>query len=67
MTVESCNRSIVLREKCTMDGVHAGKGGREEGENPILERGPWKNKYQAQLGRKERDGFLIHGLHYLMD
>lgn len=50
-----------------MDGVHAGKGGREEGENPILERGPWKNKYQAQLGRKERDGFLIHGLHYLMD
>lgn len=50
-----------------MDVAHSGKGDREEGENPILERKPWKNKYQAQLGRKERDGFLIYSLHYLMD
>lgn len=50
-----------------MDVAHSGKGDREEGENSILECGPWKNKYQAQLGRKERDGFLIHGSHYLMD
>lgn len=63
MTVESCNRSIVLGERRTMDVAHAGKGGREEEENTILERGPWKNKYQAQLGSKKRKGFLIHGLH----